>query len=565
MKRKNNNPGESGQTNHNKYAWGHKRSLVLMAIAALITSLVYAVTTLFTGQLIDFGMAKDMDNLLRVSLNIVIAASITFVLELISIYFTTNYVSNSMIQAKEYYITDVLNQEILNLQKDKVPRMYSNLTNDFDRYETKYIKNITVLVSMITQLIASMLLMASIHPVILIIPAFMFLFMWRTTKKTGAKIKTEEDKKTASLESYTGYINETIRGYEVIKQHQLEEVREEKFLEKAKAVQADNYQVDVEQTKADAISSTMMVGLMITLLLGGVLIARQMSISLGSIVVIFMALGNLTWPMQRLNTLLNEMRGIEDVMKSFAETFKVKEHSRTVTTGPYEEIIFDHNDLGYEDPPILRDVSLSLAKDEKILIVGPSGAGKSTILKTLRQTIEPLSGVVTLNGEDILSIVPTDYFAKFSTVDQIGFIFSGKLRDNITLYQEIDPEKVTAVLKQVGLETLDPELEVQNDGSNLSGGQRARVLLARALCLEAEVIVCDEIFASLDAEVARSIESDILALAQTVINVSHIYFSENLPNYDRIYIVENGQVQVAKTVREVEERMLEFERTATAE
>ena len=142
-------------------------------------------------------------------------------------------------------------------------------------------------------------------------------------------------------------------------------------------------------------------------------------------------------------------------------------------------------------------------------------------------------------------------------MDQVGFIFSGKLKDNITLFQDIDDHKVSTVMKQVGLGELDINTSIQNDGDNLSGGQRARVLLARALCLDAQVIICDEIFASLDASVARNIEADLLSLDMTSINVSHIFFEENLPQYTRIYIVENSTIKIAQSLQEVHDRMLE--------
>ncbi|MCD8575047.1 MAG: ATP-binding cassette domain-containing protein, partial [Erysipelotrichaceae bacterium] len=195
-------------------------------------------------------------------------------------------------------------------------------------------------------------------------------------------------------------------------------------------------------------------------------------------------------------------------------------------------------------------------KDEKILIVGRSGAGKSTILKTIRQNIQPKQGSVTLNDHDIFDLIPIDYYSLFTTVDQIGFIFSGTVKENLTLYQDLSDEHCRHALAQVGLAHLNLNDVLVNNGSNVSGGQRARLMLARALCLETSVILCDEIFASLELEIAQSIEKDLLSLPKTIINVSHIIFKETLHLYDKIYIVEEGECLLASSQQEVWERMI---------
>ncbi|MBV1710243.1 MAG: hypothetical protein KMY54_10365, partial [Erysipelothrix sp.] len=79
---------------------------------------------------------------------------------------------------------------------------------------------------------------------------------------------------------------------------------------------------------------------------------------------------------------------------------------------------------------------------------------------------------------------------------------------------------------------------------------------ARALCLNAEVILCDEIFSSLEHPIAHSIEKDILSLNKTIINVSHIIFKDHLHLYDKIYVVESGMIRQTTDIQEVWSRMI---------
>ncbi len=541
-----------------KHKYGDRGGLFLVVLMIYLSSGLFALMTYFIGRMVDFGLAKNLDALnplarLMIALGIAILAA-----EISGALARTAWIQRSMNLLKKDYLDGLLSLEVIQLQKDRIPQLYSNLTNDFDRYETKFIKNIPMIIGMAASFTFSLVLLATVNPFLMALPVAILGFFFWQSKNSSKNIKKEEKKKTESLEAYTSFINETTQGFEVIRQHQLETAREQKFNALARKVQADNYQVDIQTTKVEAKNSLILNSVLFALLIAGMLTAIRVGVSFGSIVVVFSAFMQVVWPIQQLNLVLAEMRGIEDVIESMNSNLSKVSSQRPNHTDGFRKLAFHSNDLGYkEEERILKEVALSLEKNEKILIIGKSGAGKSTILKTIRQSIQAKTGVVTLNDMDILSISVQDYFSLFATIDQIGFLFSGSLQDNITMYQEIPGERVLKIMEQVGLSALAPDLIIQNDGGNLSGGQRARVLLARALVLETEVIVCDEIFASLDSDIARSIESDLLKLETTVINVSHIYFEENLNKYDRIYIVENQNVRVAGSTEEVRLRMLE--------
>lgn len=536
---------------------GDKKGLIVVVVLILIAQGLGALMTVMIGSIMDFAMASKLDDMNALALNWILLATGSLVVALLNAFTQSKWLARSMTTLKNKYINDLLQLDIVGVQKEKTASMYSVLTNDFDRYEAKYTKNILNLVNMVAQFLFSMALLSVVSPFLMVIPLLMLGFFWNQSKRSSKPIKTEEKKKSESLSVYTNFVNETSLGYEVIKQHQLEQPREEMFRKLAQNVQRDNYSVDVQSTKVDAINSFILVLILFGSLISGMLYAKQSSVSFGNILIVFSALGQVTWPIQRLSLTLAEMHGIDDVLESIQQSVSVENQVRLIRIDSFKSLLFNNNALGYEDQIILSDVDLVLNRNEKVLIVGPSGAGKSTILKTLRQSINPVQGVVSLNGENILEIDVHDYYSLFATIDQIGFIFNGTLQDNVTLFQPVEKENIVCVMKQVGLESLKLDEKILNDGSNLSGGQRARVLLARALILNAEVIVCDEVLASLDASVARSIEQDLLNLPTTVLNVSHIYFEENLSQYDRIYVVENQTVREAYSLDEIKERLIE--------
>jgi ATP-binding cassette, subfamily B, bacterial len=353
-------------------------------------------------------------------------------------------------------------------------------------------------------------------------------------------------------------VEETLQGFDIIKQHQLKSQRHEQFLSHAIAVQKDNYGVDVKETQVSALNQFIQTTILFGLVVAGILFARSTNAGLGSIILVASAFGNVMWPLSQFSPIITQMKGIVKVLDEFDHNLKVPVLNRSLHVDHFETLTFNQADLGYEDEEksILTDVNLSINVNEKVLIVGRSGAGKSTILKTIRQNIVPKGGLVSLNHDDIFSMIPIDYYSLFTTVDQIGFIFSGSVKDNLTLYQSISDEKCRQALHQVGLSQLNLDDELVNNGSNVSGGQRARLMLARALCLETSVILCDEIFASLELEIAQSIEKDLLSLPKTIINVSHIIFKEHLELYDKIYVVDEGKLTQVSAHQDVWDRMI---------
>lgn len=507
----------------------------------------------------DYGLAKRMDDMFDVAKVMVIILGINFVINIIYTQLKSIYLNKSLNLMKARYIDQLLEQDITQLQKDQTPKYLSNLTNDFDRYEDKYLKNILRLIEMVLNFLMAVVLIATVN-VYLVVIAFILLGIFVTlSSKTSKPVQKTEKKKSESLQQYTDFIQETLNGYDIIKQHQLEGVRYENFFQKAKSVQNDNYAVDVKTTQIDAFNNFVQTFVLFGLITAGILYAKSTAVSLGSIIVIVSSFSHIMWPLQEFSYVISQMKGISQVLNDFITNLTRPTYNRPYSVSKFDSLKFESTDLGYEDDVnvVLQDVTMSIEKNEKVLIVGRSGTGKSTILKTIRQSIEPKKGLVKLDNTNIFEIVPIDYYSLFSAVDQIGFIFNGTVRDNLCLYQKLDDEIMLSALNRVGLSSLDLNLKLMNNGSNVSGGQRARLMLARSICLNTDVILCDEIFANLEQSVAHDIERDLLSLNKTIINVSHIIFKDHLEKYDKIFIVENNGVRLSHDLDEIYARMIE--------
>jgi len=209
----------------------------------------------------------------------------------------------------------------------------------------------------------------------------------------------------------------------------------------------------------------------------------------------------------------------------------------------------------------VRDVSFSVARGETFVVMGLSGSGKSTLIRCLSRLIDPTSGEVLLNGEDLLAMDDEQLRevrrGKISMVFQhFGLFPHRKVIDNIAYgleVQKVDKAtrhaRATEVLKIVGLDGWADRYPQQ-----LSGGMQQRVGLARALAVDPEILLFDEPFSALDPLIRKEMQDELIRLQKTmqrtIIFITHD-FAEALRLGDRIAIMKDGSFDQVGTPEEI--------------
>ena len=254
-----------------KVKYGSIPWLFAVTIVMIVSVTINGYSVYLMRFITDYGLAKRMDDMFDVAKVMVIILGINFVINIIYTQLKSIYLNKSLNLMKARYIDQLLEQDITQLQKDQTPKYLSNLTNDFDRYEDKYLKNILRLIEMVLNFLMAVVLIATVN-VYLVVIAFILLGIFVTlSSKTSKPVQKTEKKKSESLQQYTDFIQETLNGYDIIKQHQLEGVRYENFFQKAKSVQNDNYAVDVKTTQIDAFNNFVQTFVLFGLITAGIL------------------------------------------------------------------------------------------------------------------------------------------------------------------------------------------------------------------------------------------------------------------------------------------------------
>lgn len=212
--------------------------------------------------------------------------------------------------------------------------------------------------------------------------------------------------------------------------------------------------------------------------------------------------------------------------------------------------------------PVLNNVSFSVAAGKTLVITGISGAGKSSILKILQGFYKPTSGNVKIGGKNISDVNLESLRKNLAIVPQSPTLQNTSIYENIKYANPAaTDEQIRAAASKAGLDDLIKtkgfDFQVGANGAKLSGGERQRIAIARGhLRLESEVLVLDEVTASLDMKTERVILSELAKLLnekpRTTIVVTHRLSTINiLPNIDNVLVLDQGQIVESGTVNEL--------------
>ncbi len=208
---------------------------------------------------------------------------------------------------------------------------------------------------------------------------------------------------------------------------------------------------------------------------------------------------------------------------------------------------FEHVSFEYENKPILKDITLHFKPKTLYAIVGHSGCGKSTIFRLLLRLYKPNSGEILIDGTDIFLYSREVYASNVAIVTQKPFIFNMSIKENFDLVDS-NMEHQIQVCKRVGIHDFIMSLQkgyhtiLKEDGTNISGGQKQLIALARTLLSKAEILLFDEVTSSLDPNTTKQIIGILKDLKKdhTIIMVTHKPSLMKIA--DSIVVIDQGKV-----------------------
>lgn len=433
--------------------------------------------------------------------------------------------------------------------------LMSRYTNDMDRISDVLTDSLADLFVSVLMLISIFAIMLYISPLLTLIIFITLPLMYLAVRKIVKQSRYYFQKQQHSIGNLNGYIEEMIGGSSVIKVFNHEEKVKQDFNKL-------NDQLNKEAEKAQLYSGMMMplmqnfntLNFVFITVIGGFLALTQ-RLDVGGLASFIQYSRRFGGPINQLATIYNNLQSalasaerVFELLDSEPEAEDaVNAHSIPSIKG---DVVFENVVFGYNpDKIILKNLSFQIPAGHKVALVGPTGAGKTTLFNLLTRFFDIDSGDIKIDGHSIYQLKKKDLREHITLVLQDTSLFSGTIKENIRYGKpDASDEEVIQAAKTATAHTFIINLPdgyntfLENDGSNLSQGQRQLLNIARAAITNPQILLLDEATSNIDSQSEAQIQQGLNRLMQgrTTLIIAHRL--STVRNVDKILVIQEGEI-----------------------
>ncbi len=553
-----------------KFAKGEKRRFILFAFLSFIAMLFNILSPILSAKII---LALTSDNYLQIiyiALAILVIGLFKSFLSYISSKLTFMIHRNALAKAQIDLGSEILRLSNESIDKHGTGLFIQRLNNDISR--------ITDIFGFILDIFVSLLRQFGIFAAVFIInkPIFFYLLFMSLVsfmiEKIRASKRNEQDKLTRKQrEKVSSFISEMVRGQRDIKLLN----SENNFVSELKdridtAFKFDYKMRDVSARYRfytgvfDDITSYVTIAILVTLIINKD-IASATALILYNYSDHFYGfaflLGNLLEHFKDFNLSCNRVREIYNGEDFVKERFGENKISNFKGNIEFENIEFYYN----KNKPVLKDISFKINAKETVAFVGKSGSGKSTIFSLICKLYDPIKGTIKIDGKDIKNLSKDSIRGNMTVISQDPYIFNMTIRDNLRIVKtDLKEEDMIKYSKMACFDEFVSTLPdgydtmIGEGGVNLSGGEKQRLAITRALIQDSIVILFDEATSALDNVTQGKIQDaiDNLKDKYTILIIAHRL--STVINADKIFMLKDGIIQEEGTHKELLKKSKEY-------
>lgn len=465
----------------------------------------------------------------------------------------------------KYFESKIIQVGIVTLKEDIVKHMiYSHdhlenhlslLLNDLKILENDYFKTIFEIGTNIFILIISTLMILSKNVklgLILIIGTFIPIIF---TNRISRPIVLLSSLWENAYQNYTKFISQMIDGIVTIQNYNVQPVMMNRHNLYAKEVGIRFIKLNVSREMLNNISVGLTFAITISSQLYGIYLVSIQELTIGEILAIIQLSNSVTFPLMNILENYTKLRSTTNIQKRIND-FISSDIEETYDIIPFCHFIECHN-VSYEvnHQQILNNIDLKIHKGEKILILGKNGSGKSTLFHILQGRIKPTHGEVMIDHFSYNHLKQNTLYNLISYVPQNVFVFDDTIDFNIT-FAHTNDSLYKSVIQSTYLETVIKDKGnnyiADSQNNSLSGGEKQRIEIARALYFQRPILMMDESFSAIDKNTAKEIEKYILLQKEkTIISIAHTMSIDNIKRFNKVIVLEKGRIKEVGTPQEL--------------
>lgn len=397
----------------------------------------------------------------------------------------------------------------------------------------------------------------TVHWLIALVYFLIIPTLGTTTFLIGRSIKRAQNRIVLETADLAGSTTETLRNVELVKSLGLENQEISRLNNVSEAI----LKLELKKIKLIRLLSffqgTMINAMRAALIFLLVWLIFQRSISLGEFLSLFIYSFFIFSPLAELGNVSSQFHEARASSEELEKILNIPTEKKSVSSKKIEAVFsleFKNIAFAYQSnsQPSVTEISFTLKAGETVAFAGPSGSGKSTLIKLLVGLYKPVAGKIFINNYDSTE-VDYDYFRKkIGLVSQETQLFAGTIRENLLFVnpQASDADCLTALKSASALPIIERggkglDTKIGEGGIKISGGERQRLAIARALLRKPEIIIFDEATSSLDSITEKAITETIKNISQNQPNLITVLVAHRLSTLshaDRIYVLEKGHI-----------------------
>ena len=473
------------------------------------------------------------------------------------------FLATAMEQYKNCAAAHLLQKSVPDFQRQPSAAYLSALTNDAAAIEADYLTQQFAFITKLCCFAGALALMLAYSLPLTLAALVLALLPFAASLTAGDRLANATRLVSDRNKDFTAFLSDCLNGFPVICSFRAEKEINKRFAaENHRLEQQKRTRLQLQTLLESAGSFTGVAAQLGVFLLGTYLALTGQSVTPGTVIAFVNLMNFIVEPVAVLPGLLAARKAALALVQKLADSLAGQTETKNGRQLPRltKQIKLDQVSYGYtQGEPVLQDLSATLKAGKAYAIVGASGGGKSTLLHLLHIPDANTKGQVLFDGIDIRTLAPEALNDLVSIVQQNVFVFNASIRDNITMFRTFPEETVQEVIRRAHLEELVARRGLDalcgENGSELSGGEKQRIAIARSLLKQSSILLADEATAALDMQTAHEITQDILSLEGiTRVVVTHRLEAALLRQYEQVLFLKDGRIAEAGTFDELMQR-----------